>query len=614
MAGMEFFDNDYSFQDWLHTDFSGVPSEQMEEFVTKTVDLIMQTESIPAIRTSVPYSVYSTAVMDAENVVKALAANENKTKSSQMSKWFKKFSPFTRKEAQTPIDAVCENLRTLADMVSQPIQIEDHPVDTMDGMVTELANTFGLDSEKLLQVYNDTLVNMVITDYQAPDVEARPVSQEALDAVETILEKRHDDVNWQKVDEEALRTCLTACFAKNESISKVQIDMEDLYLDSFMRDPTLGEEELLSMMAKHYGVENETLKRKAQNTDTEQQDEEIEENIYPEEYIPEPATPERQDAPAVVQIGEEGCDFETNENENDDSVIDNWIAKKHEYYQSLKNIKNYHFDDMQEGFYAEFNGASIHYTTKNKVSVSKGADILVFNTILDDPANAGKAIGISEQASPEFKAKLYAACILKGAQIAEPRPNINPELIAQMDLSDDEKAQILATLQPQPQAREENQPQAREENQPQVEEENAANPESSTTPKEDKPDTEKKPEETAENAAFKERIGSNSLTPNSENFFIARIEALDKMREKFEKMLKDGKISIETKDGKNVIVGKNPNDVDEANKILSTSLSIIKTDLQRNAAGNIKLDARQQANNNALRAVQYSFLKNLRAK
>ena len=353
---------------------------------------------------------------------------------------------------------------------------------------------------------------------------------------DTIKAHKNENPNWDKVSEDALRILLEEEFAEalkyNEESMRFgrKLNKDDIKTPAEQISTILSQDkpeaELLQDLAKDFDVAADKLPFK----------------------------------PLSVNEGET--------NEEEDTNDKSWIAKKAEYYQGLSDageIENYSQDETKPGFYAEFNGSSIHYTSEHSVSVSKGADLKVFYTILDDPANANRPISISAEASAEFKAKLYAACVLKGKVIADPMPEISPEQIDSLGLSESEKAKVVEAINngyrgPQP-----------------------AEPEQNN---EEGPQPADGHEDTSHTADDENKKYRDDAPENVKN----TVDKVDELRAQFEQLLQEGKIEVVKVDGKRKISGANEEDVKKAEQILKDAADITQKGLNKNAGKRVKVE------------------------
>ncbi len=366
---------------------------------------------------------------------------------------------------------------------------------------------------------------------------------------DTIKAHKNENPNWDKVSEDALRILLEEEFAEalkyNEESMRFgrKLNKDDIKTPAEQISTILSQDkpeaELLQDLAKDFDVAADKLPFK----------------------------------PLSVNEGET--------NEEEDTNDKSWIAKKAEYYQGLSDageIENYSQDETKPGFYAEFNGSSIHYTSEHSVSVSKGADLKVFYTILDDPANANRPISISAEASAEFKAKLYAACVLKGKVIADPMPEISPEQIDSLGLSESEKAKVVEAINngyrgPQPAEPEQNNEEGPQPAEPEQ------NNEEGPQPADGHEDT----SHTADDENKKYRDDAPENVKNT-------VDKVDELRAQFEQLLQEGKIEVVKVDGKRKISGANEEDVKKAEQILKDAADITQKGLNKNAGKRVKVE------------------------
>ena len=372
---------------------------------------------------------------------------------------------------------------------------------------------------------------------------------------DTIKAHKNENPDWDKVSEDALRILLEEEFAEAlkhyNKISKDDIQTPAEQISTILSQDK-QEAELLQDLAADFDVAADKLPFK----------------------------------PLSVNEGET--------NEEEDTNDKSWIAKKAEYYQGLSNageIENYSQDETKPGFYAEFNGASIHYTSEHSVSVSKGADLKVFYTILDDPANANRPISISAEASAEFKAKLYAACVLKGKVIADPMPEISPEQIDSLGLSESEKAKVVEAINngyrgPQPAEPEQNNEEGPQPAEPEQNNEEGPQPAEPEQNNEEGPQPADGHEDTLHTADDENKKYRDDAPENVKN----TVDKVDELRAQFEQLLQEGKIEVVKVDGKRKISGVNEEDVKQAEQILKEAADITQKGLNKNAGKRVKVE------------------------
>ena len=144
--------------------------------------------------------------------------------------------------------------------------------------------------------------------------------------------------------------------------------------------------------------------------------------------------------------------------------IPEWVKEKAEWYKNeaqKNNIKDYEQTQADtNGFSASFNGAAIHYASKDSVAVSKQAGIEVFETMLSEPHNQGRVVNFAPDMSPEMAARLIAACVLHGNEMTN-APQLTKEMadLLKQELGDnrfEEFKQKLEAHQQQPEQVQEN--------------------------------------------------------------------------------------------------------------------------------------------------------------
>lgn len=99
-----------------------------------------------------------------------------------------------------------------------------------------------------------------------------------------------------------------------------------------------------------------------------------------------------------------------------------WIDQKVRDYEQMKTegnqaIKTIIPDKKAGTFSAEVDNGMVVYTSKNDVAISRDSSFKVFDTVMKEPSNAGKAIRVPEEATPEFKTNLFAAAVLNGHKV-----------------------------------------------------------------------------------------------------------------------------------------------------------------------------------------------------
>ena len=116
-----------------------------------------------------------------------------------------------------------------------------------------------------------------------------------------------------------------------------------------------------------------------------------------------------------------------------------WIEQKVQDYTKMKEAGNASITaitpDMQERtFTAEIDNATVTYSSPNDCVVSKGANYVVFDTMMKEPSNVGKAVRIPEDASPEFKTNLFVAAVLNGHKVNGAEDLTYEQLVANIEL------------------------------------------------------------------------------------------------------------------------------------------------------------------------------------
>lgn len=148
-----------------------------------------------------------------------------------------------------------------------------------------------------------------------------------------------------------------------------------------------------------------------------------------------------------------------------------WIDEKAQDYEKMKEtgntaIKTITPDKEAGTFTAEVDNATVTYSSPNDVTVSKGANYSVFDTMMKEPSNAGKAVRIPEDASEEFKTNLFVAAVLNGHKVNGAEDlTLDAATLAKIGLTDEQKAQLKAALpnKPKEEIQEEKNPKPQEE-------------------------------------------------------------------------------------------------------------------------------------------------------
>ncbi len=139
-----------------------------------------------------------------------------------------------------------------------------------------------------------------------------------------------------------------------------------------------------------------------------------------------------------------------------------WIDEKIADYTAMRDagntdIKEFVGDKTAGTFTAEVDNGTVTYTSPNDVSVTKDSSYKVFDTIMKEPSNAGKAVRIPAEASKEFKTNLFIAAILNGHKVNGAEGlELDEATLQKSGISEEQKAIVLAALQNKPE--EKNQP------------------------------------------------------------------------------------------------------------------------------------------------------------
>ena len=187
-----------------------------------------------------------------------------------------------------------------------------------------------------------------------------------------------------------------------------------------------------------------------------------------------------------------------------------WIDEKVRDYNKMKEAGNSYIkeilpDKTAGTFTAEVDNGTITYTSKNEASITKGSSYKVFDTMMKEPSNTGKAVRIPAQASEEFKTNLFVAAVLNGHRVNGAEDlTLDEETLNKIGLNEEQKNKVFAAL-------------AKKEDK--VEEKPAEEKPAEEKPAEEKPAEEKPAEEkSAEEKPAEEK--HHTLTPEANNRII----------------------------------------------------------------------------------------------
>ena len=129
-----------------------------------------------------------------------------------------------------------------------------------------------------------------------------------------------------------------------------------------------------------------------------------------------------------------------------------WIDEKVRDYNGMKEAGNTAItaitpDKSAGTFTAEVDNATVTYSSPNDVTVSRGANYTVFDTMMKEPSNVGKAVRIPEDATPEFKTNLFVAAVLNGHKVNGAEDlTLDAATLAKIGLTAEQEAQLKAAL------------------------------------------------------------------------------------------------------------------------------------------------------------------------
>ncbi len=129
-----------------------------------------------------------------------------------------------------------------------------------------------------------------------------------------------------------------------------------------------------------------------------------------------------------------------------------WIDEKIRDYTKMKEdgkaaIKEFNGDKTAGTFTAEIDNGTVTYTSPNDVSVTKDSSYKVFDTMMKEPSNAGKAVRLPEDATAEFRTNLFVAAVLNGHKVNGAEGfELDEATLAKINLEDKQIAQVRAAL------------------------------------------------------------------------------------------------------------------------------------------------------------------------
>lgn len=365
-----------------------------------------------------------------------------------------------------------------------------------------------------------------------------------------------------------------------------------------------------------------------------------EENAGEEKTAEENTEEATADKPLSVTVEEQQPAENTQE-------MPEWVKHKAQFYESLAQqgqIQGYEHDTTKEGFAAKLEGAHIHYSSPDNVSVSPEAGFKVFDAMFKEPDNKGRPIEFPENASKEIATRMFAACVLNGNPMQGAVPTeLDEQALAECGLSAEDLAKVqeaLAQRQPQQQANEEQNQETQESPEPSNQEnpspENGENtqdvqlqqmqddlnkaallgiaPEQATIAYPDRPMAVVKPDAEIQPLQGQEREDFISSLPPEELKRISRqfantpavseeqkaaredilnrvvqndVKQLEEIRHSFNQMKEDGLIAVgKDEQGKpKIIAGANGNEanVKAAESIMKEAAALVREGLEANA-------------------------------
>jgi hypothetical protein len=258
-----------------------------------------------------------------------------------------------------------------------------------------------------------------------------------------------------------------------------------------------------------------------------------------------------------------------------------WIDEKIRDYTEMKTagntaIKEFNGDKTAGTFTAEIDNGTVTYTSPNDVSVTKDSSYKVFDTMMKEPSNAGKAVRLPEDATAEFRTNLFVAAVLNGHKVNGAEGlELDEATLAKIGLTPEQKAQVLAAL-------------------PKQEEKAPAEKTTQEKPAEEKPS-----EKVAE-----------------------AITKLEDTQAKLAELVKDGKVSAtissntETKRSEIVFnfdasKGGNQANADEANKLFTEALKSIDELRQKTLPADETLRKQAVVDNYAIKSAQLGLIRSV---
>lgn len=245
-------------------------------------------------------------------------------------------------------------------------------------------------------------------------LQSKGLSNEQIDAISSIEElESHLKPQEEKDDKEKKGP------DKEEEFTLSDSDKE--FLAKYgINEKAVTSKELLDMIKEQFA----DLDPKGEITLTEKMKEWLKEQKYTEEDIEKIKTVKdlSENINKTSSLDVEGKEREGGEGETLDT---DWIKRKQAYYNGLAEkgtVADYKELRADSIFQAEFNGATVTYSSPTTVAVSPDAKISVFETIVQDPDNKHRPINFSDTMSKEMQARLYAACLLNDAILGKNAP------------------------------------------------------------------------------------------------------------------------------------------------------------------------------------------------
>ena len=201
---------------------------------------------------------------------------------------------------------------------------------------------------------------------------------------------------------------ITTADAYNALKRQIEEDIVKSYLQSRLSGDSLKEKESV-LNAMHYKelekMVDETAKDMVQGDDAKKKELEEKAEQLKKRY--------------ALDISRDG---NGEENQNTDA---DWIEEKRRYYQGLSErtkINSYNENISSPGFEANFNNATIHYTSPTHVRITPNAGLKVFYYLLNEDSNKGRPVNFAENLPREMKLRLYAATLICGNELGDNAP------------------------------------------------------------------------------------------------------------------------------------------------------------------------------------------------